>query len=161
MSLFNTNQTNLNNQISIYKNNNLNRFYTSSDLSDIIQNMNNINLSDESYQYLGLNNNYPLKRYHTDSLTPNSSSTLKVPYAKTYLSNDNIRLMDACDFYNGKNPITAKECVETFISKLENDYIEEQNNKPSQLSLDDKIYLTICSAGFVYLLFKFSDKYNL
>ncbi len=165
MSLIDTNQTikNINKTypITIYKNTQLNRWYNTNDVSEIIKNMNKIELNNSSIQWLSYDELYPLKRYHDDSTVPSSFSTNKVPFQKTYLYTDNIRLMDACDFKGGTNPVTGKKCIETFISKLENDYIEEKNKKQTELSLDDKIYLTICSAGFVYLLFKLSNKYNL
>jgi hypothetical protein len=165
MSLIDTNKNIKHNNetypLSIYKNIQLNRWYDTNDVSEIIKNMNKIEITNTKIWNIYNDNHHPLKRYHDYSVIPSSSSTKKVPFQQTYLSNDNIRLMDACDFKGGNNFVTDKQCIESFISKLENDYIEEENNKQSELSLDDKIYLTICSAAFVYLLFKLSDKYNM
>jgi hypothetical protein len=169
MSLIDTNYTlispisNKEINVPVYKNNQLNRWYDTVDVSEIIKNMNQINLTEKRERLLNNENYDPLSRYHDNSTVPSNSTTDKKTLSREefYLSEDNIRLMDACDFYGGQNPITNKTCIESFISKLENEYIENEQNNKNELSLDDKIYLTICSAGFVYLLFKFSNKYNL
>jgi hypothetical protein len=140
-------------QLYSYKNNGLNRWYTNTDVSNILTNI--INTSFDLNKCLIVN---PLKRFHKKDQIPNSQSIEKVPFGNTNLSVDNIRLMDACDFYSGYNPITQQKCIETFINDLEKDYTKEYQK---QLSYDDKIYLTICSALFVGLIFSLSQKYNI
>ena len=132
----------------IYKNNGLNRWYKQNDIQNIIKNMNNLDFNDNS-----CSKTIPLKKYHP-----------KKKYfqnGKSNLSNDNIRLMDPCDFYGGVNPITNNKCIENFINQLETEYINNSMNDKKLLSFDDKIYLTVCSAFFVYLLFQVSNKYKL
>ncbi len=143
----------------LYKNNGLNRWYDSVEVNNILNNIKNIDLSRTLLNTCMTVN--PLKRFHNNSTIPDSQSINKIPFGNTNLSTDNIRVMDSCDFYDGYNPITGKKCIETFVANLENDYMNKEINKERSLSFDDKIYLTICSGLFVFLLFKASNKYNL
>jgi hypothetical protein len=145
--------------LNIYKNNGLNRWYNQTDTTDILNNIKNVDFSNTiKNECITVN---PLKRFHNDSNEPNSQSINKIPFGNTNLSTDNIRLMDACDFYNGYNPVTGKQCIETFMNSLENEYVTKEMETQKKLSFDDKMYLTICSGLFVFLLFKASNKYNL
>lgn len=131
----------------IYKNNGLTHWYNETEIQDILKNINNLDFNDNS-----CTKTLPLKTFHPKKTY--------FDYDYSNLSNDNIRLMNPCEFYNGKNPITNNTCIETFINNMENEYINNQENE-KKLSLDDKIYLTICSAFFVYLLFQVSNRYNM
>lgn len=131
----------------IYKNNGLSHWYTQTEIQNLLKNMNSLDFNDNS-----CTKTLPLKRFNPKKIY--------LQYNYSNLSNDNIRLMNPCEFYNGKNPITNNTCIETFINNMENEYINNEENE-KKLSLDDKIYLTICSAFFVFLLFQASNKHNM
>jgi hypothetical protein len=142
----------------IYKNDGLNRWYNDEDTKELLDNIKKMNFDNINNNCKTVN---PLKRFHNNSINPDSNTINKIPLGNTNLSTDNIKLMDACDFYDGYNPVTEKKCIENFMANLENEYMNKETNKEKQLSLDDKIYLTICSALFVFLIFKASNKYNM
>jgi hypothetical protein len=146
-------------ELKLYKNDGLNRWYDTLDFKDVLNKIKTTSFTDEVKCMKVL----PLKRYHNNSSEPNIQTINKVPFDNTNLSTDNIRLMDACDFYTGYNPITGSKCIETFINNLEDKENGEtvKNSMERELSFDDKMYLTICSALLVVLLFKASDKFNI
>lgn len=71
-----------------------------------------------------------------------------------YVTTVDIKNMDPCTFSNGKNPVSNKQCKETFQNK------NNKNNETISLPNDPLAQLYFFSLAFIgiYILFKFMEK---
>jgi hypothetical protein len=133
-------------KMSSYLNSNVNRFYNTQDAQSILSKMFAINLTSKKTHSCVTTT--PRARVHTNSNVPATNTTYKYNAGvNVNLSQDNVRIMDACDFSTGVNPIDGKRCIET----MEN--MEYAPLEHLKMTNGDKAYLATTSIVLVGVLF--------
>lgn len=125
-------------KFSIVKNTAIDKYYNPEYLMDLTQGLNNVDLKTPIETCTRIKKPFINDIQKIKSKNPD----------EYYLSDDNIYLMDPCDFYDGINPLTNKVCTNNVIESMQN----------FKMTRSDKGYLMAFTLLIVGILFNANYK---
>jgi hypothetical protein len=166
----------------VYLNSGVNRFYNTDEAKDLVKKMTDLSFNDlNKYNNVCISSPVNVvKRFHNPVVAnPPASSSLRSISSPVYLPLDNLKVMDACEFKDKKNPLTPQTvCREnmqsgepSFSSSIFSSFLKRGKKEDSEgtektmenedgrkegftnFTSSDKMYLATSMVLFVGVLF--------